>query len=106
MGTIKYNKLIRDKIPEVIGKSGKKAIVEKVEGNQLLELLNKKLYEELDEYNESGEIEELADLVEVVGAILEHKGISIDEFDEIREKKNILRGRFKEGLLLLEVKED
>lgn len=105
MATMKYNKLIRDKIPEIIGKSGKKAIVKKVQGSQLLELLNKKLYEELDEYNESGEVEELADLVEVVQAILEHKGISIDEFNQIREKKNISRGRFKEGLLL-EVKED
>lgn len=106
MATMKYNKLIRDKIPEIIGKSGKKAIVKKVQGSQLLELLNKKLYEELDEYNESGEVEELADLVEVVQAILEHKGISIDEFNQIREKKNISRGGFKEGLLLLEVKED
>lgn len=85
----KYNKLIRDRIPEIIESSGKKAIVEKVDGDQLLELLNKKLYEELDEYNESGEIEELADLVEVVQAILEYKGIPLAEFDDIRERKKI-----------------
>lgn len=106
MTTIKYNKLIRDKIPEIIEKSGKKAIYEKVEGDQLLELLNKKLYEELEEYSESGEIEELADLVEVVQAILEYKEITIDEFNKMKEEKNILRGGFKEGLLLLEVKEE
>mgnify|MGYP001798461378 CR=1 FL=1 len=106
MSTIKYNKLIRDKIPEIIEKSGKQAIVERVEGDQLLELLNKKLLEELEEYNESGEIEELADLVEVVQAILEYKEISIGEFDYIRKKKKIARGGFKEGLLLLEVREE
>lgn len=106
MTSIKYNKLIRDRIPEIIEKSGKEAIVAKVEGDQLLELLNKKLYEELDEYNESGEIEELADLVEVVQAILEYKEITLDEFNKIKEKKNISRGGFKEGLLLLEVREN
>lgn len=106
MTSIKYNKIIRDKIPDIIEKSGKKAIVEKVRGNQLLKLLNKKLYEELDEYNESGEIEELADLVEVVQAILEHKEITMDEFNEIKEKKNMEKGGFKEGLLLLKVTED
>ena len=105
MTSKKYNKLIRDRIPAIIEKSGKKAIIERVEGDQLLELLNRKLFEELEEYNEYGEIEELADLVEVVQAILEHKGITLDEFNKIKEKKNISRGRFKEGLLLLEVRE-
>ncbi|MDR7856651.1 nucleoside triphosphate pyrophosphohydrolase [Tissierella sp.] len=103
MKTIKYNKLIRDRIPEIIEASGKKAVVEKVEGEELLNLLNMKLFEELNEYKQSGEVEELADLVEVVQAILEYKGISLEEFNEIREKKNIKRGRFKEGLLLVEV---
>ena len=105
MTSIRYNKLIRDRIPEIIEKSGKQAIVQRVEGDQLLELLNKKLFEELEEYNESGEIEELADLVEVVQAILEYKGIPLDEFDDIRERKKISKGGFKEGFLLLEVKE-
>ena len=105
MTSIKYNKLVRDRIPKIIEASGKKALVKKVEGPKLLELLNKKLYEELEEYNESGEIEELADLVEVVQAILECKGISIDEFNEMKENKNMAKGGFKKGLLLLEVKE-
>ena len=53
-----------------------------------------------------GEVEELADLVEVVHAILDYKKISIEDFNKIREKKNEARGLFKEGLLLLEVLED
>lgn len=61
MKTIEYNKLIRDRIPEIIEKAGKQAIVEKVNGDELLKLLNIKLEEELNEYKESGSIEELAD---------------------------------------------
>ena len=106
MKVIKYNKLIRDRIPEIIESSGKKAIVEKIKGEELLNLLNKKLFEELKEYEESGEVEELADLVEVVQAILDYKKISIEDFNRIREKKNESRGAFKEGLLLIEVVEE
>ena len=49
MKVIKYNKLIRDRIPEIIESSGKKAIVEKIKGEEWLNLLNKKLFEELNE---------------------------------------------------------
>ena len=45
-------------------------------------------------------------MVEVVQAILEYKEITLDEFNKIKETKKISRGGFKEGLLLLEVKED
>lgn len=106
MKTIVYNKLIRDRIPEIIEKSGKKAIVEKADGGKILDLLNTKLKEELDEYKESGNIEELADLVEVVYGILDFKGITLEEFENIREEKNKARGAFKEGLVLLKVLED
>ena len=105
MKVIKYNKLIRDKIPEIIESSGKKATVEKIQGEELLNLLNNKLCEELKEYEESGEVEELADLVEVVHAILDYKKVGLEDFNRIREKKNKSRGAFKEGLLLIEVVE-
>lgn len=103
MKTIEYNKLIRDKIPEIIENSGKKAIVEQTSGDELLELLKIKLEEELTEYKESGDIEELADLVEVVYGILYHEGITIEEFEVIRKDKSDKRGEFKEGFLLKKV---
>ena len=90
MKIIKYNKLIRDRIPEIIESSDKKALVKKIEGEELLNLLNKKLSEELKEYEESGEVEEFADLVEVVHAILDYKKISVEDFNKISEKKNTL----------------
>jgi predicted house-cleaning noncanonical NTP pyrophosphatase (MazG superfamily) len=102
----KYNKLIRDKIPQIIEQSGKKAIVEQLNADQYITCLNSKLNEELDEYLESGSVEELADLVEVVYAILDFKNVSISEFERIREEKVEKRGAFKQRLLLKEVIED
>lgn len=103
---IEYNKLIRDKIPEIIERAGKKVIVEKVEGEQLLDLLNKKLEEELREYKESGSIEELADMVEIIYGILNYLGISLEDFEVLRQDKNYKRGSFKKGLVLKKVVED
>ena len=103
MTEINYNKLIRDKIPEIIKDSGKTPIVEKAIGEELLELLNTKLMEELEEYNSSGKIEELADLVEVIYGILKHKGTSLEEFESIRQEKKFKRGAFDKGLVLVKV---
>lgn len=106
MNVIKYHKLVRDKIPEIIEKSGKKAIIEKLDDKGYIDLLNKKLGEELREYLKSGRVEELADIVEVIYAILDFKKMSVSEFEEIRLDKVNKRGAFKERLLLKEVIED
>nr|WP_205516373.1 nucleoside triphosphate pyrophosphohydrolase [Paenibacillus sp. SYP-B3998] len=69
-------------------------------------MLNVKLQEELDEYKEAGEadqIAELADLVEVVYAILDNKGVSIDSFEKVRLDKQAEHGGFKDKLLLVKV---
>ncbi|GAB6155788.1 hypothetical protein JCM17380_45390 [Desulfosporosinus burensis] len=101
-----YNKLIRDKIPQIIEQSGKQAIIEKVSGKEYQDLLNAKLGEELQEYLDSQSVEELADLVEVVYAILEHKEVSRQEFEDIRKQKVLKRGAFQDKLLLKEVIDD
>lgn len=103
MGLVEYNKLIRDRIPEIIENSGKEATVRVAEGDELLALLNAKLYEELNEYSESGDVEELADLYEVVLSLLEFKGVSIEEFEEIRINKREKRGSFTKGYVLEKV---
>jgi len=69
-------------------------------------MLNTKLNEELAEYQNGKNIEELADLVEVIYAILDVKGVSMAEFEKIRQGKVDARGAFKEKLLLKEVIED
>ena len=100
---IKYDKLIRDRIPEVIEAKGNKAIVEVLDNESYKKYLDIKLGEELAEYMEDDSVEELADLVEVVYALLEFKGVALDEFEKIRVSKVENRGGFKNRLLLKEV---
>ncbi len=99
----KYDKLIRDKIPEIISNDGKKAVTRVLSDKEYLAYLNKKLLEETNEYLESFSLEELADLQEVINAIIKAKGSSLQEFDGLREKKRSSNGGFDKKLLLLEV---
>ncbi len=103
MSSIIYNKLVRDKIPDIIERSGKIAITEILSDEQYIKMLDKKLIEELDEYQNSKDVEELADLLEVIFTIVEAKGIHITEFEQIRKEKVDKRGGFKQKILLKEV---
>jgi len=103
MNVIKYDKLVRDKIPQIIEKSGKKAIVETLDDQAYKKYLDIKLSEELQEYLSADSVDELADLVEVVYAILKYKGIDINDFESIRNRKAEERGSFDKKLLLKEV---
>ncbi len=105
MPTTYYNKLIRDKIPKIIEKSGKRPITEMLDDKAYKKHLDIKLGEELQEYLDDDDINELADLVEVVYAILKHKGIELDDFEQIRKKKVDERGAFDKRLLLKEVRD-
>jgi len=100
---IKYDKLIRDRIPEIIEAAGSKAIVETLDKENFKKYLNIKLREEMEEYLQDGSVEELADLVEVVYALLDCKGVSLEEFEGIRAAKAKERGAFRKRLLLKEV---
>lgn len=105
MKVIEHNKLVRDKIPKIIEESGKQAVVYKEQGDKLLTYLNNKLQEELNEYKRNGDIEEPVDLVEVIYAIIHHKGVSLTEFEKLREEKISKRGAFREGFVLVKVVE-
>lgn len=106
MRTEVYNKLVRDKIPEIIEASGKTCSCETLEDKQYIEFLNKKLLEEVHEYLESGTVEELADIGEVMHAILNYKGIPSEEFQRVRNEKLQNRGGFRKRILLKEVMEN
>ena len=103
MSTKYYNKLVRDRIPEIIENSGKTCVCETLPDEQYIEMLNKKLQEEVTEYLESGTVEELADIGEVMHAILDYKGIPLEEFQRVRLEKLRERGGFKKKTLLKEV---
>lgn len=103
MGGKVYNKLVRDNIPDIIEAGNKKCKTEIVKGEELARLLNEKLQEEVDEYIVSGEIEELADIMEVIHSILHNRGVTVEELEAIRLRKKEERGGFSKRIKLLEV---
>ena len=101
-----YNKLVRDKIPEIIARdNGKTCVTRIMEDDEYLKSLNTKMQEELKEYLESGDVEELADLEEILRAILDIKKVSYNEFEKIRMAKVNRRGAFKKKIFLESVSE-
>lgn len=100
-----YNKLIRDRIPEIIEEDGNECEIRVLGDKEYLDELNKKLHEELKEYYESGEVEELADIAEILYAIAKYKGVNAEEFESIRINKAEKRGGFEKKLFLISVKE-
>ena len=106
MKVIKYDKLVRNRIPEIIWESGRDCICSQLNGKEYIKALDKKLTEELKEYQESKSMEELADLLEVVRAVAKARGSSIEEVEKIREEKARRRGGFEKRILLEEVVED
>ena len=102
---IEYDKLIRDKIPEIIEQSGKKCIIEVMDNDTYIEYLDQKLNEELAEYQQDKSIEELADLLEVMYAVVVARGYSVAELERIRLEKSEKRGAFEKRLLLKSVSE-
>ena len=102
---IEYDKLIRDKIPEIIEQSGKKCIVEVMDNDTYIEYLDQKLNEELAEYQQDKSIEELADLLEIIYAVVAARGYSVEELERLRLEKAEKRGAFEKKLLLKSVSE-
>ena len=98
-----YNKLVRDKIPEIIEESGKTCKTEILSNEEYLQMLDKKLDEEIAEYHQEQNIEELADLLEVLYATAKARGYSIEELDHVRVEKQKARGGFDKKILLKSV---
>ena len=94
MKEIIYDKLVRDKIPEIIEKSGKQCEIEILSDEKYLEMIDKKLDEELAEYHKDKNLEELADLLEVIYAATKARGYSIEELEKVRVEKVEKRGGF------------
>ena len=105
MVSIQYDKLVRDKIPEIIRQAGKQPITDILSQDDIAAALNRKLQEEVQEYLESGSVEEMADILEVLHGIAFHKGISWSEVESARIQKRNERGGFEKGIRLLEVRE-
>lgn len=104
--TITHNKLVRDRIPEIIEADGKRCVTEILPDAEYLRMLDAKLDEELAEYHKDQNVEELADLLEVIYAAAQARGYSLDELESIRVKKADARGAFQKKIFLVEVSSD
>ena len=105
MTTKTYNKLVRDLIPEVIEASGNKCRTRVLSDEEYLEMLDAKLDEELAEYHKDQNIEELADLLELIHAAAIARGYTLDELEAARAEKAKERGGFERKIFLIDVEE-
>ena len=103
MKKIIYNKLVRDKIPQIIAANGNTCTTQVLSHEEYLCKLDEKLTEELQEYQQSKSLEELADLLEVMMALVKAKGSSWQALEQIRTDKLAKRGGFEKKLLLTSV---
>lgn len=97
-----YNKLVRDKITDIIEADGRMAKYRILDNNEYRKELNSKLQEEVKEYLDDNNVEELADIVEVIYGILNSMDVTIDEFEKVRIKKQEERGAFNKRIYLEE----
>lgn len=99
-----YNKLVRDRIPDIIAASGRFCTCRTLTQEEYLDMLDAKLEEELSEYQQSKSMEELADLLEVIRAAASARGSSFEEVEAIRIAKAKERGGFDARIFLEAVK--
>ena len=100
-----YHKLVRDKIPQIIADTGKTCRTDILDEETYLQLLDEKLGEELAEYQQSKSLEELADLLEVMEAVVAARGYTWEQLEAVKAEKKAARGGFADKILLLEVSE-
>ncbi|MEK6854907.1 MAG: nucleoside triphosphate pyrophosphohydrolase [Nanoarchaeota archaeon] len=102
---MKYNKLVRDKIPQIIKEKGKTSVTHIADEKEYWDKLKAKLKEEVDEFIKDSNKEEMADIFEVITSINFLKRWTIEEIVEVQKKKREERGGFDDKIILDEVKD-
>ena len=96
-----YNKLVRDKIPDIIRQQGNHPEYHIVnDKTEYCQALREKILEEAIELKESQNVNELIDILEAVYCLIEAENLDFTKIEELRKKKNVERGSFKRGLIL------
>ena len=99
---MKYNKLIRDKIPDILKEKGIKYKIRFADSKEYWEKLKEKLAEEVKEFSQSENIEEMADILEVIDAICAHKEFDKKKLQAVKNQKSSERGGFEKRIILEE----
>jgi len=104
-----YNKLVRDKILEIIEADGLAYNARKLESSELLKEVKAKMIEEAKEFHAADtaheSIEELADVLELVHTALNALGVTYEELEEVRQQKKEKRGGFEKAIYLIDVED-
>ncbi|MBR3765354.1 MAG: nucleoside triphosphate pyrophosphohydrolase [Clostridia bacterium] len=100
MSIIRHDKLVRDRIPDVIAKGGNTCSTRTLTDAEYIAALDAKMAEELAEYHADGSAEELADLLEVMMAAAAARGHNFAEVESIRQRKAAQRGGFAQRIWL------
>lgn len=104
---MEFNKLVRDRIPEIIKKMGKNPITHiAVDEKEYVEALQRKLFEEAQEFIDQPSVEEAADVLEVLRAICVLENIDLSTLEEVRKNKEVKRGGFAERIILERTEDD
>ena len=96
-----YNKLVRDKIPDMIKEQGEVPHIRILPAEEYTHALEQKLDEETAEFHKEKNLQELADILEVVYALAEDLGSTKGELLRIYEQKHEKRGGFRERIFLI-----
>ena len=99
---MRYDKLVRDRIPEIIESRGEKAVIHIADEKEYEAKLKEKLLEEVREFIGKTSIEELADIMEVIEAICEKYSFDKKELERVRTEKKEKRGGFSKKIILEE----
>ena len=105
MATKTYNKLVRELIPDIIEREGNECRTRILSDEEYLKMLDAKLDEELLEYHQDQNIEELADLLELIQAATVARGYTLEELESVRAEKAKKRGGFEKKIFLIDVTE-
>jgi predicted house-cleaning noncanonical NTP pyrophosphatase (MazG superfamily) len=98
-----YQKLVRDKIPEIMTREGLKPTVKTLTEAEYQEALIKKLDEEVAEFKQTRSPEELADILEVLYSLASIQGVTESTLHEMKEAKRDKKGSFEKRVLLYSV---
>ena len=96
-------KLVRDNIPAICKENGQTPETRILDNIEYTSELRKKLKEEVDEYLSSTELEELADIVEVIEALAENQGSSLEAVLDIKQAKRCKNGAFQKKIFMISV---